>query len=80
MEEIIVQLQNEIAELREALKAKDALEEVYEARLRMVEEIRQMKFAKIYRTASIRMRKGDPFDSVRRELQPQERIRIWIGE
>lgn len=80
MEEKIVQLQNEIAELRRALTAKDALEEVYEARLHMVEEIREMKFAKLYRAASVRMGKGDPFDSVRRELKPQERIRVWIGE
>ncbi len=72
-------LMREIEELREALLAERALDRVYEARLRTVEEIRGMKFASAYRSLSAKLGKGDPFDAVRRPLKNHERIHLWIG-
>ena len=72
-------LREKIRELEEALEAERALDDVYAERLRTVEEIRQMKFARLYREASVRLKKGDPFDAVRRKLRNHEGIHVFIG-
>lgn len=79
LKEQIEQLTEENARLRAEAEQLRALEDVYRARLKTVETIHGMKFAKAYGAVSRKAGKGDPFDSVRQELQNHEWIHLWIG-